>query len=187
MSIYRFLLLFGLPLVVGCATPSEEKESPYVGEQDRAIKALSAEEVEGYLAGEGMGYAKAAELNRYPGPKHVLGLADDLGLTEDQREETEEVFERMQAEAIRLGTQVVAREGALDALFARQEATPALLRPLVRELGELQGDLRLAHLEAHLAMKDILTEEQTDRYDQLRGYDAGAPPGQQHPMDKHHH
>ena len=42
-------------------------------QSDRAgdIKALSSEEVEQYLSGAGMGYAKAAELNRHPGPIHV--------------------------------------------------------------------------------------------------------------------
>jgi len=38
--------------------------------------ALSVEQIEQYRAGAGMGYAKAAELNRYPGPMHVLELAD---------------------------------------------------------------------------------------------------------------
>jgi hypothetical protein len=45
--------------------------SPYAGEQGRAIKALSQKEVSDLLDGAGMGYAKAAELNRYPGPMHT--------------------------------------------------------------------------------------------------------------------
>jgi hypothetical protein len=36
------------------------------------------------LKGEGMGMAKAAELNGYPGPTHVLTLAKELALTESQ-------------------------------------------------------------------------------------------------------
>ena len=36
--------------------------------------------VQSYLSGAGMGYAKAAELNRHPGPMHVLELADQLKL-----------------------------------------------------------------------------------------------------------
>ncbi|MFB3133252.1 MAG: hypothetical protein ACE10K_12090 [Rhodothermales bacterium] len=43
------------------------------------------------------------------------------------------------------------------------------------------------HLEAHLKITDLLTEEQVQRYDQLRGYNASAPPGQQHPVEKHRH
>jgi hypothetical protein len=54
-------------------------EAPYAGHQERPIKALAPEEVAGLLGGEGMGYALAAELNHYPGPRHVLDLADSWG------------------------------------------------------------------------------------------------------------
>src|SRR5512140_1710908 len=50
--------------------------SPYAGEEKREIKSLSADVIEQYNQGEGMGMAKAAELNHYPGPRHVLMAAD---------------------------------------------------------------------------------------------------------------
>ncbi len=176
-----------LIVAAGCGSSSEDATSPYGGEQGRAIKALSAEDVEGYLSGQGMGLARAAELNHYPGPKHVLALADELDLTNAQRARTERIFEKMQAEAVRLGKQILEKEGRLDALFADREADPGGTRRRVREIGALQGDLRFVHLEAHLKMTDLLTEEQVQRYDQLRGYNASAPPGQQHPVEKHQH
>jgi hypothetical protein len=71
--------------------------SPYADEQDRDIKALSQQDVEGYLAGQGMGFAKAAELNGYAGPKHVLELASELSLTSEQRTHTEQLFASMQS------------------------------------------------------------------------------------------
>ena len=58
--------------------------SPYAGEQSRSIKSLSQQDVADYMAGKGMGCAKAAELNGYPGPAHVLELADQLALTPSQ-------------------------------------------------------------------------------------------------------
>ncbi len=176
-----------LVVAAGCGSSSEDATSRYAGEQGRAIKALSAQDVEGYLSGQGMGLAKAAELNHYPGPKHVLALADELGLTNAQRARTERIFEKMHAEAVRLGKQILEKEGRLDALFADREADPGGTRRRVREIGALQGDLRFVHLEAHLKMTDLLTEEQVQRYDQLRGYNASAPPGQQHPVEKHRH
>src|SRR5690348_16636348 len=58
--------------------------SPYAGQQHRAIKALSAEEIEGLKNGMGLGIAKAGELNGYPGPLHVLQLRNELKLTPAQ-------------------------------------------------------------------------------------------------------
>jgi hypothetical protein len=65
-----------------------EPLSPYSGEERREIKALSKEEVNGYLSGDGMGFAKVAELNHHPGPRHVLELADQLQLSDEQRRRT---------------------------------------------------------------------------------------------------
>ena len=181
------IILALLLVAVGCGSSSDDAASPYAGEQGRAIKSLSAQDVEGYLSGDGMGLAKAAELNHYPGPKHALALADELELTNRQRGRTQKIFNKMQDEAVRLGERIVEKEGALDALFANEKADPGGTRLLLREIAALQGDLRFAHLEAHLKMKDLLTDEQIQRYDQLRGYDASAPPGQQHSHDDHRH
>ena len=77
--------------------------SPYSGQESREIKALSKEEVDGYLSGDGMGFAKAAELNHYPGPKHVLDLAEQLNLSDVQRTTTQSIFDRMKSNAASLG------------------------------------------------------------------------------------
>ena len=102
----------------GAVTPS-----PYAGEEQREIRALSAEQVEGLLAGKGMGYAKAAELNGYPGPKHVLELAEELDLSEAQRTATERIFAEMAAQARTLGAELVAAERALDQDFRHGQVT----------------------------------------------------------------
>jgi hypothetical protein len=64
---------------VALAAAAQAQQRPYAGQQEREIKALSADEIKQYLAGAGMGYAKSAELNHYPGPGHALELADQAG------------------------------------------------------------------------------------------------------------
>lgn len=84
----RFAAAMALALLAltGCAQPHVHSGSgSYAGQQSRDIKALSEEEVQGYLAGAGMGFARAAELNRYPGPMHALEHADALALSQGQR------------------------------------------------------------------------------------------------------
>jgi len=55
-----------------------QDDTPYAGLETREIKALSPEEVEELLAGEGLGYALAAELNRYPGPREIARLEGEF-------------------------------------------------------------------------------------------------------------
>jgi hypothetical protein len=45
-----------------------------------------------------------------------------------------------------------------------------VLSRLLEAVGRLQADLRLAHLDAHVAMRRLLSPRQISRYDELRGY-----------------
>jgi Spy/CpxP family protein refolding chaperone len=157
--------------------------SPYAGQEGRPLKALSPEDVTAYLEGQGHGFAKAAELNHYPGPKHVLELAGPLGLSDAQRARVKASFDSMHAEAVRLGREVIAAEKALDALFASGTAAPETLRAAVAQAARLNGELRATHLLAHLETKAVLTPEQVVQYDRLRGYGSEDAPGHQH---RHH-
>src|SRR5919106_102480 len=114
-----------------------------------------AEEVQAYLSGEGMGFAKAAELNHYPGPRHVLDLADKLQLSSEQRGKTQAIFNRMKSEAVDLGKQVVEKEALLDSRFAGGTISEAELKQLLAEIADLQGKLRATHLRAHLAQRQV--------------------------------
>jgi len=158
----------------------------YAGQQSREIKALSPDEVRQYQQGAGMGYARAAELNRFPGPMHALELADRLGLSEAQRKQTEALMQAHKAEARAIGAKLVDAERELDALFRSGTVDEKRLRDAVQRAGALQAEYRLSHLETHRRMRALLTDEQVKRYDEARGYAApGAVPGQQHKRHNH--
>ena len=148
--------------------------SPYVSMTGREIKALAPEQIEQYRSGEGIGFALAAELNRYPGPKHALELADSLGLTAEQRQALTAAQAAMRGAAVRLGERIIAKERELDRAFAGRTISERQLRGLTNEIGRLQGQLRAAHLAAHLATTRVLTAEQAARYERLRGYAGGG-------------
>ena len=152
--------------------------SPYAGQENRDIKALSADEIDGYLNGRGMGFAKAAELNSYPGPRHVLDLAGELALTDKQTKQTQALFHDMQSQAIVLGRQLVEKEQLLDGLFAARSIDDPQLKQVLLDIGELQGELRYVHLRTHLAQTALLTQHQIHLYNQLRGYNGGQSPHQ---------
>src|SRR3954468_14256969 len=100
------------------AATAANAQTPYAGMQTRSIKALSDQQVADLGAGRGMGLAMAAELNGYPGPSHVLELADKLELTPDQRRRIKAMFDAMKAEAVPLGAKLIEQEADLDKQFA---------------------------------------------------------------------
>ena len=159
------------------------EESPYAGQETRAIKALSEAEIAGCRAGKGMGFAMAAELNGYPGPKHVLELAAELDLEQAQLGTVRQEFDRMHQTAERLGSALLAKETELDAVFAGGQADEQAVEELVAGIGRIRAELRYAHLRAHLATHRVLSSEQRARYAELRGYHSGMKHGhgQHHP------
>ena len=159
-----------IALVLLSAACQHIDHAPYAGQDQRGLKSFSAEEIEAYLAGDGMGLAKVAELNGYPGPKHILELADQLDLTPAQRESVTASFDRMHTEAVRLGSEIIEAEKSLDALFGSAQPQAAEVSGRLVEIGTLEGRLRHAHIAAHLEMRSLLTPEQIAVYQELRGY-----------------
>ena len=176
----RMALFALLAIVATTATSSAQTTSPYTGEEQRAIKALSEEEIKDLLEARGMGLAKAAELNSYPGPLHVLQLAAELGLSDAQRKATDSLYASMRQRALSIGRQIVEAERTLDRAFVNGAIEPATLLSQVGAIATLQGELRAVHLEVHLAQHALLTPEQITRYDVLRGYRGSLMPRDSH-------
>src|SRR5947209_48531 len=158
-------LLAGSPL-------ADSSPSPYAGQQTRPIKALSEQDITALPNGEGMGMAKAAELNGYPGPKHVLTLVNELRLTEHQRQQVQAIFDRMSNAVRPLGAELIGHELLVDRLFAEGDVTPDRLAVETTAIGMLEGSLRSVHLAAHLQTRALLNADQIAIYNGLRGYDS---------------
>jgi hypothetical protein len=135
----------GIPLMIG--KTAAQSSRPYAGMQARAIKALSAEQIADLKAGRGMSLALAAELNGYPGPRHVLELAEQLGLTDQQRADVQRLFEEMTVEVVPIGERLISQESELDRLFAHRVVTPSSLGSVIAAIGATQAELRKAHLK----------------------------------------
>ncbi|CAA0103560.1 Uncharacterised protein [BD1-7 clade bacterium] len=114
--------------------------------------------------------AKAAELNHYPGPKHVLELAAELNLSHEQLDKTIAILGRMKSEAIHLGRELVCAEKQLDDDFKNATITHENIQKQLSEISTIRGKLREVHLRAHLDQRLVLTQEQVQQYDLLRGY-----------------
>jgi len=157
-----------LSMLVGVTTASGQ--SPYTGEQDQSVKSLSPEYIASLRAGKGLGFAKLAELNHYPGPKHVMELAEVLQLSPAQVSATEELFREMQRNAVSLGEKLVAAETNLDHDFQQGTIDADSLAQSLDNIGKIRSQLRYVHLEAHLRQKNLLTPDQVAMYDEARGY-----------------
>ena len=168
-TIITSLLLF-TGVVAASAQHQMQHHAPYAGQQQRGVKALSDQQIADLRAGRGMGLALAAELNGYPGPIHVLELAEQLQLSGEQRQQVQRLFDSMKAEATSVGASLIEQETALDRAFATDQISEAALAQLALQIGKIQGRLRAVHLKYHLTTRALLSPAQRERYASLRGY-----------------
>ncbi len=184
MPVKFYLMGIGIAIGVvfsqGASARDASPTSPYAGEEQRALKAVSPQRAEDLTVGPGMGFSKVAELNHYPGPKHVLELAGALQLTDAQIRGVTQIRDAMEQAARRFGKQILERESELEALFASRSVEDGQVRSLVVELGRLQGELRYVHVGAHLSTARLLSAAQVASYDRLRGYTEGTAPVHRH-------
>ncbi len=147
--------------------------APYAGQQNRAIKSLSAKDIDDLKNGRGWGLAKAAELNGMPGPTHLLEMQDKIGLSAEQVAAIDKLFAAMKAEAIPLGKQLVVLEGTLNKAFAERDITEKRLKVMTGQIAKVRAQLRYVHLATHLKTPALLTPGQIEDYNRLRGYGGG--------------
>jgi Spy/CpxP family protein refolding chaperone len=152
------------------AFPAQAEVAPYAGQDSRAVSSFSEADIAAIEAGEGWGLALPAELNGWPGPSHVLEMAEALGLEADQKARVAAIYAAMKAEAQVAGGRMIAAERALDAAFASGAIDRASLTLLLAEAGAARAALREVHLAAHLETTPLLTRHQRMLYAQARGY-----------------
>lgn len=149
--------------------------SQYAGDETLSIKSLSQPDIEGLRQGTGTplgGLAKLAELNGYPGPRHVLDAinAGELVATSEQKAAIQTLYDEMQPQAVDLGLKLIAIESDLNDAFATNSISEESLQNKLEESAGVYTQLRYTHLKYHLAMMDILTPDQITKYNSLRGY-----------------
>lgn len=167
------LILAALSVTAAAQEPSSES-----ADQDDSIKSLTGRDLQGLRNGQGMGAGRVAELNGYPGPRHVLELANELELSDGQIEQTQLAFAEMRSAAMAAGAEIIEAERSLDARFAAHDVDPESVAATIGEIGAMRAGLRYIHIEAHMKMREILTDAQIEAYGLLRGEAHGEMRGQ---------
>ena len=192
MKMLYAILIFTLMSSSSFSASKPSYQSEYVGQETREIKSLSEADIEELTNGSGWGLARAAELNGVPGPVHLLEMKKEIGLSPEQTEKIEILYQTMKKQAIPLGLKLIELERKLNNHFADGTITEKLLDDLLEQIAHVRKQLRYVHLSTHLKTPGILTAEQIDLYNTLRGYSSddpckNVPEGHDTEMWKRHH
>ncbi|HUH32933.1 MAG TPA: hypothetical protein VLZ28_03215 [Daejeonella sp.] len=131
------------------------------------IASLSPKEYTAYQKGEPMAMTNVAEVNNYPAPAQVLAFEKVLKLTVSQKQQLQIAVEALDFKAKEMGRFILDHEKKLNDLFYTGKANEGSLIYYCNQIGLYQGELRNAHLQAHLKARRILTPDQLKKYSRL--------------------
>lgn len=134
------------------------------------LSQLSDAQARAYLAGHEYGLGRSAAVHHFPSPVTVLTLTPQLVLFQDQSDPVKAIVERTRAKVVELGRQLVDQETKIDHALEAEEPDQAALEVMIRESARLQGELRLAHIKAHVDTKKLLRPDQLTRYGAMSGH-----------------
>ena len=112
-------------------------------------------------------YMALAEANHYPSPEKVLHNAKLLGLTPQQIDRSQAIYDDMAKYASELEAKLKLKQKQLDRLFITDTISDDELAMLLTKISVLETKLRYVHLHAHIQQKAILTSAQLQQYSQL--------------------
>ena len=117
---------------------------------------------------EDIDQAAYAEKNGYPGPKHVIDLADKLQLSEEQKGSVKRIYNEMETRAKELGQRIIDLEEELNKAFGDKLVVEKSIRNDVEQIGRLRGRLRSVYFLAHFKTRNVLNDKQVATYIKLR-------------------
>jgi Spy/CpxP family protein refolding chaperone len=128
----------------------------------------------GFGRGMGMGHG-------LPGPGMLLQVADEISLTEAQKEKLEQMMVDFSLEKVDLRAELEKAQIKLQALMRDDKARETEVNAAIDDATRLKGELQKMRYRHHKEIRSLLTDKQIDRLKELRkekqGKRKGAHPG----------
>ena len=160
----KILPVFMLILLCGRAnaqTDSAAKHSP--------LKTLNDVQYGALINGKDIdGMSLAAELNHYPLPDKVIKLKREINLSPIQVTKISALAKGLHRKKLEMGLIIINNEKTIDSLFGTNKFDNGSLIFYANRYGLYQGELRNAILQACLATKYLLSQQQLNKFEALQ-------------------
>jgi hypothetical protein len=132
------------------------------------VKTLTYVQYNALLKGEDLyGMALPAELNHYPSPDNVIKYKHQLDLSPIQVNKITAIAKEMHRKKLEMGLIIIDNEKMIDSLFKKNVLEDGSLIFYTNRYGLYQGELRNAILQAYLATRKLLSQQQVNKIEAL--------------------
>jgi hypothetical protein len=133
------------------------------------LKTLSNEQYNALLNGDDLyGMSLSAELNHYPLPDKVIKFKQEMDLSPIQITKISAIAKELHRKKLEMGLIIINNEKTLDSIFKYNRLDNGSLIYYANRYGLYQGELRNAILQACLATRSLLSQQQVNRFEALQ-------------------
>ncbi len=134
------------------------------GVKHSSLKTLSAEQYNALINGDDIyGMSLAAELNHYPLPDKAIKYKREIDLSPIQITKISAIAKELHRKILEMGLIIINNEKTIDCLFRSNRFDNGSLIFYANRYGLYQGELRNAILQACLATRALLSQQQSAR------------------------
>jgi len=162
----KLLLVLAVTLIYNAARAQSAADSTA---KHSPLKTLNDVQYRALIDGEDIdGMSLAGELNHYPMPDKVLKYKTQLDLGPAQVTKLTAVAKELRRKRLEMGLIIIHNERTLDSIFKYNRLDNGSLIFYTNRYGLYQGELRNAILQACLATKGLLSQQQIHKYEALQ-------------------
>ena len=162
----KLLSLFLLVLLYTAANAQTTADSTI---KHSPLKTLNDAQYNALLSGDDIyGMSLAAELNHYPSPEKVIKLKRGIILSPIQVTKINAIAKELHRKKLEMGLIIIDNEKTIDSLFRTGRLDNGSLIFYTNRYGLYQGELRNAILQACLATRSLLSDQQIRKLDALQ-------------------
>jgi len=162
----KLLPLFIVVLIYASAKAQTQPDS---AAKHSPLKTLSYEQYNALINGDDIyGMSLAAELNHYPLPDKILKFKKELNLGPLQITKISAIAKELHRKKLEMGLTIIDNEKTIDSLFRTNKVDNGSLIFYANRYGLYQGEIRNAILQACLATRNLLSQQQVNKFEALQ-------------------
>lgn len=149
-----------------------------------AVAAVAPATLAAQSQGDGAGQdgVRTPAVRPYPMMGGWWALGQELGLTDQQRQEIRRIELQLQEQLLPVRTELFQKRQELALALRQDQPDASRVRALVQDIGRLRTEIQAARTEALLRIRSVLTPQQREKLQALGwggwvGHVAGGPMG----------
>jgi len=100
-------------------------------------------------------------------PGMIMGMADKLGLSEDQRDELNDMFTSHRKSMIRKNADLEIAKVELQKLLSQDKPDMNAVKEKIRDIANLEAEMKFSRIQVWMDAKDVLTQAQQKELKEL--------------------